>query len=119
MDFMGLEVVDELRNVYRNSPVFPGDTVSHRTAEELVRRGMAERDGEGNFVITEKGIAAWEAYSEAFCQVTLITTDAVDFICQQGSPDPRSWESLCLMAGRYCEPFLSYFKQREQAAKSK
>lgn len=44
----------ELANIIANGPVWPGDVISHKTADECVRRGWAERDG-GCFVSTAAG----------------------------------------------------------------
>lgn len=46
--------IPELENIAANSPLWPGDTLSHATANECVARGYARREG-GNFVITEVG----------------------------------------------------------------
>jgi hypothetical protein len=43
-------VQEEMQNIRKNQPVFPGDTISHATAEECVRRGWAKRDAHGDFV---------------------------------------------------------------------
>jgi len=43
-------VVEELRNIWSHYPVFPGDTLSHATANECVKRGWAKRDESGNFI---------------------------------------------------------------------
>lgn len=43
-------VREEARNVARNAPVWPGDTISHRTARECERRGWIRRDEDGNWV---------------------------------------------------------------------
>lgn len=43
-------VVEELRNIWANYPVFPGDTLSHATANECVKRGWVKRNGEGDFI---------------------------------------------------------------------
>lgn len=48
------DVIEELRNIRDNGPVWAGDTISHRTANECVRRGWARRDGRGHFVITDR-----------------------------------------------------------------
>ena len=45
----------ELWNIYRNQPLWPGDTLSHATANELVQKGLAERTADGYFILTEKG----------------------------------------------------------------
>lgn len=45
----------ELWNVYRHQPCWPGDTLSHATANELVKQGLAERTVDGAFILTEKG----------------------------------------------------------------
>lgn len=46
-------VREEARNIALNHPVFPGDTISHRTANECVSRGWARRDSNGCFVPTD------------------------------------------------------------------
>lgn len=51
-------VIDEMRNIAENEPVFPGDTLSHATANECVYRGWADRNNDGDFVATDKGRAA-------------------------------------------------------------
>lgn len=51
--------LEEARNVARNQPVFPGDTISHATAEECARRGWIERDENGYWVATES--CPWRA----------------------------------------------------------
>ncbi|KKN81422.1 hypothetical protein LCGC14_0320350 [marine sediment metagenome] len=51
-------VVEELFNIYRNGPLFPGDTISHATANECVRNGWARRDDKGDFVATDAGETA-------------------------------------------------------------
>lgn len=40
----------ELRNIMANEPLWPGDTLSHETANECVRRGWARRDADGDFI---------------------------------------------------------------------
>jgi len=45
-------IQNEMYNIYVNQPLFPGDTMSHKTANECVRRGWAKRDRRGNFVST-------------------------------------------------------------------
>lgn len=46
---------EELANIIANSPVWPGDTISHRTANECVRRGWATRNKDGSFEPTASG----------------------------------------------------------------
>jgi hypothetical protein len=43
----------EAMNIARNHPVFPGDTISHRTAAEVERRGWAKRNDDGDWVPTD------------------------------------------------------------------
>lgn len=50
---------DELRNIYRNGPVFPGDTISHKTAGECGRRRWARRNSDSDWVITMRGRLAY------------------------------------------------------------
>lgn len=47
---MEKHVREEMRNIARNQPVFAGDTISHATANECVKRGWAKRDDNGDFV---------------------------------------------------------------------
>jgi len=44
--------LEEARNVARNAPVFPGDTLSHATAQECARRGWITRNANGDWVPT-------------------------------------------------------------------
>jgi hypothetical protein len=48
-------VCEQMVNVARNGPLYPGDTLSHKAARECVKRGWAKRDKDGNFVIDKKG----------------------------------------------------------------
>lgn len=48
-------VIEELRNIAMNQPLFPGDTLSHQTANECVKRGWARRNEDGYFVLTSQG----------------------------------------------------------------
>ena len=50
-------LLEELRNVSRNAPLFTGDTLSHATSNELVEMGWIERDADGSFVLTDAGRA--------------------------------------------------------------
>jgi hypothetical protein len=53
-EFKEKALVDELVNIVRNEPVFPGDTISHGTANKLVALGCAKRDKNSGFVTTDK-----------------------------------------------------------------
>lgn len=55
-------VFRELGNIIANGPVWPGDTLSHATANECVRRGWAERDCNGSFVSTASGEMVADMY---------------------------------------------------------
>jgi len=48
-------VLEELKNICKNGPLFPGDTISHITANECVRRGWAVRNEDGYFTATLEG----------------------------------------------------------------
>lgn len=53
-------VVEEIINICdfvakHGKPLFPGDTLSHATADTCVERGWAARDGEGNLAPTLEG----------------------------------------------------------------
>lgn len=45
-------ILEEARNIARNAPVFPGDTISHATAAECERRGWIRRDERGDWIPT-------------------------------------------------------------------
>lgn len=49
-------VLEELRNIVINHPVFPGDTISHATADECGRRGRAMKNGNGDWILTAPGL---------------------------------------------------------------
>ena len=51
---------EELRNVVENYPLFPGDTVSHRTAKACARLGWIKRQGNGYWIPTALGIDEYE-----------------------------------------------------------
>ncbi|AFZ67592.1 hypothetical protein [Deinococcus peraridilitoris] len=53
-------LLDELGNVCLNYPLPPGHTISHATANELVRRGWAERNRDSHFIPTREGIRRYE-----------------------------------------------------------
>ena len=46
---------EQLWEIYKNGPVYPGDTISHNTAYELLHQGLTTRNKDGDFIITEKG----------------------------------------------------------------
>lgn len=48
-------VLEELQNIVRNAPLWPGSTLSHATADACVEQGWAERDADGRFVPTDLG----------------------------------------------------------------
>jgi len=48
-------VLEELKNIKKNEPLFPGDTISHGSAEACISRGWAQRNEDGNFIITDEG----------------------------------------------------------------
>lgn len=51
-------VYEELFNIIQNKPLWPGCTISHRTAEQCEHRGWAERDANGRWVPTPAGVEA-------------------------------------------------------------
>lgn len=57
-------VYEELANIVTHARVFAGDTISHATATECVRRGWAKRDVEGDFMPTLEGIRALDAWTK-------------------------------------------------------
>lgn len=50
-------LLEELRNVVHNYPLWPGDAVAHETAKECARLGWIRRDLEGNWIPTAVGLA--------------------------------------------------------------
>lgn len=50
-----VHLVEELENIEKNRPMFPGDTISHKTANECVRRGYARRNPDGSLSATVSG----------------------------------------------------------------
>ena len=48
-------VLEELRNVAKNQPLWPGDTISPYTARECARLGWIERNADGDWVTTPLG----------------------------------------------------------------
>jgi hypothetical protein len=64
-------LTQELRNIVLHEPLWPGDTLSHATANELVRRGLASRGGAGNayFVATVAGIRAAGIVNACGCKL--------------------------------------------------
>lgn len=56
-------IYEELANICTNRPLFPGDTISHATANECVKRGWAKRDFDGHYVPTGEGVAALQAWA--------------------------------------------------------
>ena len=46
------QVLEEARNIARNAPVFPGDTLSHASARECAQRGWIKRDANGDWIPT-------------------------------------------------------------------
>lgn len=59
-----LHVYEELANIVKGQPLWPGDTLSHVTATQCVERGWARRDDAGNFVATDRGVAEYSRYVE-------------------------------------------------------
>lgn len=55
-------VYEDLANIVKNHPVWPGDTISHKTANECVSRGWAQRDHKGYFIPTASGVTALEEW---------------------------------------------------------
>ena len=54
-DLPAKAVLLELENIASGEPLWPGDTLSHITANECVRRGWASRDKFGHLLITDLG----------------------------------------------------------------
>lgn len=82
-------VLEELRNIALNAPLFAGDTISHATANECVRRGWAERNAAGNFVLTSAGTkalirvwveAAQKTFDDPEIQVMWIAAAALEWL---------------------------------------
>lgn len=51
-------IYEELFNICHNKPVWPGGTISHRTADICGSRGWAVRDDKGRWVPTQSGVDA-------------------------------------------------------------
>lgn len=47
---------DELRNICQNAPVFAGKTISHKTANLLGDLGYAQRNPDGDWTPTTRGL---------------------------------------------------------------
>lgn len=58
-------VYEELFNIIQNKPLWPGCTISHRTAEQCERRGWAKRDDKGRLVPTQAGVEALVAWARS------------------------------------------------------
>lgn len=55
-------VYEELWNIVKNHPLWPGCTISHRTADVCGARGWAKRDSNGCWCPTEAGFDALVAW---------------------------------------------------------
>ena len=53
--------LEELASIVENYPLFPGDMISHTTANECGRRGWAVRQADGNWIPTAEGLRVHEA----------------------------------------------------------
>lgn len=53
MDRSGLG--EELYNVWRNGPLWAGDTLSGKTIRELVQQALVTRNADGDYIVTDKG----------------------------------------------------------------
>lgn len=51
---MDKHLIEEYRNIMKNQPVFPGDTISHSSAYELERRGLIKRNEKGDWITATK-----------------------------------------------------------------
>lgn len=51
-------ILEEMRNILTNQPLWPGDSISHETLNECERRGWAVRTVHGNVVATAMGRSA-------------------------------------------------------------
>ena len=49
-----------------------------------------------------------ETFEELYKSLREAASDVLDLLTKQGSPSPECWEKLCMLTGRYCEPYLSY-----------
>ena len=49
------QLFEELGNIVKNAPVFPGDTISHRTSYALEELGLIKRNVSGDWVPTDAG----------------------------------------------------------------
>lgn len=54
---MNSGLAEELFNLWKNQPVWAGDTIMGSTIRELVSQGLATRDKNGDYILTDKGKA--------------------------------------------------------------
>ena len=57
--------IRELFNIYRQSPLWPGDTISHDTANNCVELGWAARNKDGYFTPTTEGTMVFNLLNNA------------------------------------------------------
>ncbi len=50
-------ILEELKNICQNEPLWPGDTISHQGANGCIGRGWARRNDDGDIISTAKGRA--------------------------------------------------------------
>jgi hypothetical protein len=66
MAFEERHYLEELGNIVKNWPLWPGDTISHQTAYECGRRGWAKRNWgpaqDGCWYPTEEGERVWKEH---------------------------------------------------------
>lgn len=61
---------DELRNVYKNEPVFAGNTISHFGAKVLTNFGLLKRNQSNEHILTIKGRFVYHAHPiMIYCRV--------------------------------------------------
>ena len=53
-------MLEELRNVVKNYPLFPGSTISHNTAKACAKMGWIVRQKDGNWIPTRAGLKRHE-----------------------------------------------------------
>ncbi len=63
--------IAELRNIRNNSPVWPGDTLSHATAKSLAKYGLIDRTDSGSWVYPRGGrVLVLAAGKQEVCRCT-------------------------------------------------
>lgn len=49
-----------------------------------------------------------DQYKELYVNLRECASDVMDAMCLPGHPFDEAWKKLCLLSGRFCDPFLNY-----------